>query len=128
MSIPSSLFKVIVVGGGPVGLTAAHALSRAGIDFLVLEGRPDVVADAGSNLVMSPVGLRALYQLGLFDELQQVTTPLGHISRLDHTGKSIGGVGWFQLMKDRYVEFNGMQNCIGEALTRLQVLVNTHEC
>ncbi|KAJ5755732.1 FAD binding domain-containing protein [Penicillium manginii] len=43
-------FKVIVVGGGPVGLTAAHALHHAGIDFVVLEARDSVVLDQGGQL------------------------------------------------------------------------------
>lgn len=83
-------FKVIVVGGGPVGLTAAHALYKAGIDFLVLERRPAPVIDAGSNLVLSPVGIRVLSQLGLNHALTSVSTPLGRIDRLDHRGRDIG--------------------------------------
>ena len=55
-------FRVIVVGGGPVGMTAAHALSRANLDFIVLERRAKMVEDAGSNLVLLPIGLRVLGQ------------------------------------------------------------------
>ena len=95
----ANTFRVIVVGGGPVGLTAAHALDRAGIDFIVLERRPDVVIDAGSNLVLMPVGLRALSQLGLLDGLHAVSSPLSRIDRLDHDGHNIGDAQWFTQMK-----------------------------
>ena len=88
-------FKVIVVGGGPVGLTAALALEKAGIDFVLLERRSHVVIDAGSNLVMSPIGMRALYQLGLRQSLEAVSTPLGEIERVDHNGREMGKMQWF---------------------------------
>jgi 2-polyprenyl-6-methoxyphenol hydroxylase-like FAD-dependent oxidoreductase len=95
-------FKVIVVGGGPVGLTAAHALSKAGIDFVVLERRPEVVIDAGSNLVLSPVGLRTMMQLGILKDINAVSSPLDRIDRLDHRGRDIGDVQWFNYMKKKY--------------------------
>ncbi|KAM5347271.1 hypothetical protein ACJ41O_010276 [Fusarium nematophilum] len=88
-------FKVIIVGGGPVGLTAAHALSRANIDFLLLERGASPVIDAGSNLVLMPMGMRALDQLDLLDSLNTVSTPLGRIDRQDHQGRDIGDARWF---------------------------------
>ena len=97
-----SNFKVIVVGGGPVGLTAAHALDRAGIDFVLLERRSDAVIDAGSNLVLLPEGLRVLSQLGLLDALNSVSSPLGRINRQDHRGRSIGDAHWFVEMKENF--------------------------
>lgn len=69
-------FKVIVVGGGPVGLTAAHALSRAGIDFVVLEHRASVTTDVGASLVLWPQGLRVLAQLGLRERLEGIGAEL----------------------------------------------------
>ncbi len=69
-------FKVIVVGGGPAGLTAAHALSRAGIDYVVPEHRPSVTTDLGASLGLWPHGLRVLAQLGLLDRLQGIGAEL----------------------------------------------------
>lgn len=97
--MPSQGFKAIVVGGGPVGLTAAHALSRANIDFILLERRPSAVIDAGSNLVLSPTGIRALSQLDLGESLEKVSSPLGVIHRQDHKGSDLGDVNWFLLIK-----------------------------
>lgn len=65
-------FKVIIIGAGPTGLTAAHSLSRAGIDFVVLERRPQVFEDVGASLVLFPYSLRVLAQLGLYEKLQNI--------------------------------------------------------
>lgn len=95
--MPTQRFRAIIVGGGPVGLTAAHALSRANIDFILLERRPSAVIDAGSNLVLNPMGLRALDQLDLAAPLEKVSSPLGLINRQDHQGRDIGDAYWFIL-------------------------------
>ena len=100
----ASNFKVIVVGGGPVGLVAAHALSHAGIDFVVLESREHMVIEAGSNLVLTPIGLRVLGQLGLLDALDRVTSPLGKVHRIDHEGRDIGSHEFFNLFSLKYVQ------------------------
>jgi 2-polyprenyl-6-methoxyphenol hydroxylase-like FAD-dependent oxidoreductase len=95
--------KVIIVGGGPVGMTAAHALTKAGIDFVVLESRPEIVMDAGSGLVLSAMGLRALAQLGLLSALNESSTPVDKFARLDHKGKDIGDTMFFTYFKERSV-------------------------
>jgi hypothetical protein len=96
-NMPSQGFKAIVVGGGPIGLTAAHALSCANIDFVLLERRSSPVIDAGSNLVLNPMGIRALDQLGLGDSLEKVSSTLGLVKRQDHQGHDIGDAYWFIL-------------------------------
>ncbi|EDU47694.1 FAD binding domain containing protein [Pyrenophora tritici-repentis] len=70
--MPSNSFKVIIIGGGPVGLTAAHALHLANIDFLVLERNDDVAVDAGASLVLGPQDMRFMQQLGLLDKLLSI--------------------------------------------------------
>lgn len=99
----TTAFKVIIVGGGPVGLTAAHALSRAGIDFTLLERRDSVVIDAGSNIVLSPQGLRALAQLGVSAELNKYSEELDLINRIDHNGRNLGEMHWFSIIRDLFV-------------------------
>ncbi|KAI1467508.1 FAD/NAD(P)-binding domain-containing protein [Daldinia caldariorum] len=66
-------FRVIVVGGGPVGLTMAHTLSKAGIEYVVLERRPTVLEEAGATLVIAPNGMRAFKQLGLYERLREIS-------------------------------------------------------
>ncbi|KAH8596207.1 hypothetical protein B0O99DRAFT_510722 [Bisporella sp. PMI_857] len=95
-------FKAIVVGGGPVGLTAAHALSRANLDFVVLERRAKMVEDAGSNLVLLPIGLRVLGQLGLLPTIESVSSPMSRFKRIDHGGKDIGDTLWFTYFKENH--------------------------
>lgn len=68
----ASDFKVLVVGGGPVGLIAAHALHHAGIDFEVLEARDSVVLDQGASLVLASPSIRVLHQLGLWERLSEI--------------------------------------------------------
>jgi 2-polyprenyl-6-methoxyphenol hydroxylase-like FAD-dependent oxidoreductase len=95
--------KVIVVGGGPVGMTAAHALSKAGIDFVLLESRSEIVMDAGSGLVLSAMGLRALAQLSLLPALSKMSTPVDKFKRLDHKGRDIGDTLFFTYFQQRSV-------------------------
>ncbi|OTA99365.1 hypothetical protein M426DRAFT_16488 [Hypoxylon sp. CI-4A] len=69
-------FKVIIVGGGPVGLTAAHALSQAGINYVLLESRDSCVIDVGASLGLWPQALRVLAQFGLLERLRAVGAEL----------------------------------------------------
>ena len=96
-------FKCIIVGGGPVGLACAHALSRASLDFVVLESRSKVVLDAGSNLVLLPIGLRVLGQLGMLPAIEAISSPMERFKRIDHKGKDIGDVLWFTFFKEKSV-------------------------
>ncbi|KAI1137911.1 FAD/NAD(P)-binding domain-containing protein [Hypoxylon sp. FL0543] len=65
-------FRVIIVGGGPVGLTMANTLAKAGVDFVVLESRPAVAEDQGASLVLGPQSMRVLAQIGILDRLQRI--------------------------------------------------------
>jgi 2-polyprenyl-6-methoxyphenol hydroxylase-like FAD-dependent oxidoreductase len=70
-------FRIIVVGGGPVGLIAAHMFARAGINFIVLERRKDVLADEGASLALWPPTFRLMDQLNLLESLK----PAGNVLR-----------------------------------------------
>lgn len=59
-----------------MGLVAAHSLSKANIDFVVLEGRPEVVKDVGASLVLGADSMRLLSQFGLLDKLRVTGTEI----------------------------------------------------
>src|SRR5690349_18822125 len=58
--------RVLVVGGGPAGMTAAIALAQAGIESVVVE-REDRARPVGVGLALQNSPLRALHQLGLLE-------------------------------------------------------------
>lgn len=97
----ASNFKIIIAGGGPVGLTAAIALAKAGIDFVLLERRSQIIIDTGSNLVMLPNGMRALYQLGLGDSLDKVSSALSNVDVFNHQGRYTGDLQWLNLLEQK---------------------------
>lgn len=86
MKMIQNNFKVIVVGGGPVGLTAAHILSRAGIEYIVLEQRASIQIDVGASLALWPQGLRVLSQLGLLEHLQELGEEMGRTTTVTLEG------------------------------------------
>ncbi|KAL7922550.1 hypothetical protein ACQKWADRAFT_326764 [Trichoderma austrokoningii] len=71
-------FKIVIVGGGPVGLIAAHALYKAGMQFTILERSRQIALDVGASLVLAPGSLRVFHQLGLLDKLRDVYSEIGH--------------------------------------------------
>lgn len=68
----SSDFRIILVGGGPVGLVAAHVFAAAGIDFVLLEQRATIVPPQGAGIVLFPHTQRVLEQLGLMNRIREI--------------------------------------------------------
>ena len=81
-----SAFRAVIIGGGPVGLAAAHALHLAGIDFELLERRAEIVEDLGASLVISPATLRVFHQFGILDHLLAVGGEIIHHRSYDREG------------------------------------------
>ncbi|KAJ4420471.1 hypothetical protein N0V82_004348 [Gnomoniopsis sp. IMI 355080] len=73
--------------GGPVGLTAALMLSKAGYDFVLLEARPQVVEDVGASLTLFPHTIRILAQLGLLNQLREYGQ--GVVKFMDYNNKGL---------------------------------------
>ncbi|MGH0029373.1 MAG: FAD-dependent monooxygenase [Myxococcota bacterium] len=62
--------RVLVVGGGPVGLTASLLLSQQGIDHRVVERRTDTIRAPAAH-VLRPRTLAVFDRLGLGDEVRE---------------------------------------------------------
>nr|BCP96881.1 flavin-containing monooxygenase [Penicillium shearii] len=112
--------KVIIVGGSIAGLTLAHCLDKAGIDYVVLEKRKEITHQEGASILILPHGGRILDQLGMFHSLSQYTEPLhaAHISYPDgftHTNRSP------QVLTDRF----GIPLILVERRNLLKVLYNS---
>ncbi|RMJ09247.1 hypothetical protein CDV36_011123 [Fusarium kuroshium] len=95
-------FKVIVVGGGPVGLVAAHVLYKAGIDFIVLERRQNVVLDLGAALVLAPHNMRVMHQLGLYEKLVEIGEELLNTKGFLLNGHQFKTSSELQLLKQNH--------------------------
>jgi 2-polyprenyl-6-methoxyphenol hydroxylase-like FAD-dependent oxidoreductase len=65
-------FKVIIVGGGLSGLGLAHCLTKAGIDFIVLERSDLLVPKGGASMALWPNNVRLLDQLGLLKGAEEI--------------------------------------------------------
>lgn len=94
-------FRVIIVGGGPIGLLAAHCLSKAGIDFIVLERGGTLLPENGASLGIYPSTLRIFDQLGLLGPVQEMWSPLSRKIVITHDGVIYKDHPRFQWMKTK---------------------------
>lgn len=72
----SKTLPVIIVGGGPVGLMAAHICNKLGLDFVLLEQYHSVTPDIGACIGLWAPSLRVLDQLGLWDAFNPQVKPM----------------------------------------------------
>ena len=63
--------RVIVAGAGPVGLTVALKLARAGVPVTVVDASPEIIQSPRAIVYHSPT-IEALAELGLFEDLRAV--------------------------------------------------------
>lgn len=80
--------KVIIVGGSIAGLTLAHSLTKAGIDFEVLDAYP-IAPPIGASIAIFQNGVLPLEQLGVYKELRKQVSPLLRANIRDAEGNRI---------------------------------------
>ncbi|KAK3989231.1 hypothetical protein QBC44DRAFT_327738 [Cladorrhinum sp. PSN332] len=66
-------FRAIIIGGGPTGLVLAHTLTKAGIDFVVLERARTIIPENGAGIVLYAHNQRVFDQLGILDAIREVS-------------------------------------------------------
>ncbi|KAK8097171.1 fad binding domain-containing protein [Apiospora kogelbergensis] len=94
-------FKVVIVGAGVSGLILAHALHKAGIDYVVLDKHP--VAPAwGTSISMYPNGIRILDQLGLCDVLDAKRAEMYDFHLRGADGKTYDTYPFLKEISDRF--------------------------
>lgn len=95
-------FRVIIVGAGPVGLYLAHALSRANVDYLVLEQHDSVIRYQGAGIVVYPQTIRLLDQIGLYGKAKDYV--IGHTMTdlLAGNGQVIKSNPLWSVLEERY--------------------------
>jgi FAD dependent monooxygenase len=95
-------FRVIIVGGSIAGLTLAHCLDRAQIDYVILERRAEVAPQEGASLGIMPNGARILQQLGLYSKLEELIHPLKE-AHLNYPDGFSYTSQYPRLLRERYV-------------------------
>lgn len=83
-----SKVKVILVGAGPAGLTAALHLHRRGFDVTVFESVP-TIRPLGVGLNLLPHAVRELTLLGLDQKLAAISIPTAELSYHNKFGQLI---------------------------------------
>jgi FAD dependent monooxygenase len=95
--------KVVIVGGSVAGLTLAHTLASAGIDFVLLEARDNIAPPLGATIILMPNGARVLDQLGVFKSMESfLSEETVHITRKSD-GTLMGRNDWPTVIKERLV-------------------------
>lgn len=82
-------FKVVIVGGSIAGLSLANMLQANNIDYVVLEAYPDIAPQVGASIGLLPHGNRILDQLGMFDRLMTLSTPVDNFTFRNDSGNPI---------------------------------------
>ncbi|KAL4875878.1 hypothetical protein BJY04DRAFT_232116 [Aspergillus karnatakaensis] len=117
MELKKSPFRVIIVGGSITGMTLAHCLERAGIDYVILEKHRDIFAEPGISIGLMPNGSRVLEQLGMYDDVDKHYQPIRKIYQCFPDGFCLEADS-----PDRIVERFGLPFCVIERQLFLDVL------
>lgn len=79
-------FKVIIIGAGVGGLTLAHSLHKADIDYVILDKHP-VAPEWGASITIHTQSARILDQLGLLPAVEAQCAEMRKFWHRDQDGK-----------------------------------------
>jgi FAD-dependent urate hydroxylase len=83
--------RVMVIGGGIAGLSAALALRRAGVEATVYEADPEL-SELGTGVQLWLNGTRALEELGVLDPIQLAGAPVERQSMASWRGRILAEI------------------------------------
>lgn len=95
----SLTFKVIIVGAGVTGLTLAHCLAKANIEYVLLD-KGVVAPSFGTTVTLQPLGCRILHQLGCLDAVLANCDAMGGAQCRDPSGKAFASNAFFEVVKE----------------------------
>lgn len=95
-------FRVIIVGAGVGGLILSHALTRAGVDHVVLE-KGVVAPEWGASISIWAHGARILSQVGCWEALKAASAPLKMLYVRGSDGRAYSEEPYFDMMLERCV-------------------------
>lgn len=81
--------RVVVVGGGIGGLTAALALRSAGVEVEVYEQAP-ALGEVGAGVALAPAGMRVLQRLGVAEAVTRCAVPISKVDLCRSDGTVMG--------------------------------------
>lgn len=111
-----SVASIVVVGAGPVGMTAALGLARRGVPVTVLESGDDL-SDESRASTFHPPSLQILRDLGVVDELLQIGLKAPCFQYRGHNREIIAHLDMSVLAQD--TDFPFRLQCEQSKLTRI---------
>ncbi|CAI7658434.1 unnamed protein product [Penicillium glandicola] len=91
-------FRVIIVGAGVAGLTLAHCLEKAQVDYVLLD-KGVVAPPFGTTITLQPHGCRILHQLGMLQEVMESCSTMGRCYYRTQSGKCFLENDFFPIVK-----------------------------
>jgi len=84
----------------------AHALHRAGIEFVLLEKGSEIAFNGGASIGLMPHALRIMDQMGMYDDILSTTKPTGIATHRDENGEPFSVSLFSRQILERYVRFS----------------------
>ncbi|WP_245546120.1 FAD-dependent oxidoreductase [Nocardia higoensis] len=114
MNAPTA--TVVVVGMGPVGMTAALSLARRGVEVTVLEAGSDLATESRAS-TFHPPSLQVLAELGVVDELLELGLQAPGFQYRGHSRELVAHLDMSVLAEDTPFPFR--VQCEQSKLTRI---------